>query len=274
LNSDSEERVLRYRGEWGFQSGITPVVKNLIIANAAIYVVTLLSQGLIRIFGLVPVMFWKGAIWQPLTYMFLHGGTFHLLFNMLVLWMFGSTLEATWGSRKFLKFYLICGAGAGFMNALVLYSSPIPTVGASGAIYGLLMAFAILFPNQLIYIWGIFPVKARYFVIGIGLLELIAATGSTQSNIAHVAHLSGMLFGLVYMKWADWQKKYSRLQSENKKKRHLKVVWDREQEKRKLQKEADDLLDKINREGIDSLTLAERERLREVGRKIKDLEGY
>jgi membrane associated rhomboid family serine protease len=263
---------LRYRGEWGFQAGITPVVKNLIIANAAIFILTLLGHGLIRIFGLVPSMFWRGALWQPLTYMFLHGGAFHLFFNMLVLWMFGSTLESTWGSRKFLKFYLICGAGAGVMNALFSYSSSIPTVGASGAIYGVLMAFAILFPNQLIYIWGIFPVKARYFVIGIGALELIAATSSTQSNIAHVAHLSGMLFGLVYMKYGDWQKRYSLLKADNRKKQRLKLVWDREQEKRKLQNEADAILDKINREGIDALTRSERDRLREVGLKIKDLE--
>lgn len=263
---------MRYRGEWGLQFGVSPVVKYLIIANVLAFIITLFGYEVIRIFGLVPVMVWKGALWQPLTYMFLHGGAFHLLFNMLVLWMFGSTLESTWGSRKFLRFYLICGAGAGFMNALVLFSSSIPTVGASGAIYGLLMAFAILFPNQLIYIWGIFPVKAKYFVIGIGALELIAATGSTQSNIAHVAHLSGMLFGLVYMKWEDWQKRFQIAQADKKKERHLKVVWDREKEKRKLQKEADDLLDKINRAGIDSLTQKEREYLRELGLKIKELE--
>ena len=139
---------MRYRGEWGFRFGITPAVKYLILGNAGIFILSfmfsLLGLNLSSFLGLTPVMFWRGAIWQPLTYMFLHGGIFHLLLNMLVLWMFGSTLESAWGPRKFLKFYLICGTGAGLMNAVVLAGSPVPTVGASGGIYGLLMAFAIL----------------------------------------------------------------------------------------------------------------------------------
>jgi len=267
---------LRYRGEWGFQFGITPAVKYLILANAGIFILSfvfsLFGLRLSSFLGLTPVMFWRGAIWQPVTYMFLHGGIFHLLFNMLVLWMFGSTLESAWGPQKFLKFYLICGTGAGLMNAAVLAGSPIPTVGASGAIYGLLMAFAILFPNQLIYFWGIFPIKAKYFVIGIGAFELIAAMGTAQSGIAHVAHLSGMFFGLVYMKWGDWRITLSHRREDRKRRRHLNVVWDHAREKEKLKKKIDDLLDKINREGIDSLTAEERERLKEMGRKINELD--
>ncbi|MEW5818038.1 MAG: rhomboid family intramembrane serine protease, partial [Spirochaetota bacterium] len=185
-----------------FYSGITPAVKYLLLANAGIFIFELLFRlKWLTLFGLAPYDFWRGYFWQPVTYMFLHGGFFHLLFNMFVLWMFGTTLESTWGSRRFIKFYFICGIGAGILNAVVTPSSPVPTVGSSGAIYGLLMAFGILFPNQRIYIWGIFPVKAKHFVVGIGIIEFMSAISATHSGIAHFAHLGGMLFGLFYMKW-------------------------------------------------------------------------
>jgi membrane associated rhomboid family serine protease len=225
------------------------------------------------LFGLVPVQVWRGALWQPLTYMFLHGGIFHLIFNMLVLWMFGSTLESTWGPRRFLTFYFICGIGAGLLNAAVTPSSLVPVIGASGAIYGLLMAFAILFPEQLIYFWGIFPVKAKYFVIGIGAIELLTAMGTQGSGIAHIAHLGGMLFGLIYMKGGDWQRSISADRSEKRRSRHLKVVYDRELERRRIQKEIDAILDKAARGGSDALTEAERERFSALSRKLEELEN-
>ncbi len=258
----------------GFFPRVTTAVKYLILVNAGIFVFELLFHlKWLALLGLTPALFWKGYIWQPATYMFLHGGIFHLFFNMFVLWMFGTTLESTWGSRRFLKFYFICGIGAGLLNAVITPISPVPTVGSSGAIYGLLMAFGILFPNQLIYIWGIFPVKAKYFVIGIGIIEFLAAMSTAQSNIAHFAHLGGMLFGLVYMKWNDWLRSVSGRLNEKKRRQHLKKVWDREQEKQKLQKEIDELLDKIRRSGLDSLTAEEHELLKKASRKIEDLEN-
>jgi membrane associated rhomboid family serine protease len=259
---------------WGFITGTTPAVKYLILVNSGIFISELLL-GLkwSTLLGLAPAYFWRGYIWQPVTYMFLHGGIFHLFFNMLVLWMFGTTLESRWGPRRFLIFYFICGVGAGLLNAVVTPSSPIPIVGASGAIYGLLMAFAILFPNQLIYIWGIFPLRAKYFVIVIGLVEFMTAVSASQGGVAHFAHLGGMLFGLVYMKWDDWRKIFSSRQIEKRRERHLKVVWDREKEKQGLQKEIDRLLDKIGRSGIDSLTEEEHELLKKTGEKITELEN-
>ncbi len=257
----------------GFFPRITPVVKYLVIINSGIFFIQLLLRPQWSVLlGLVPALFWRGYLWQPVTYMFLHGGVFHVFFNMLVLWMFGSTLEATWGPRRFLKFYFICGIGAGLLNAVVTPGSLIPTIGASGAIYGLLMAFGILFPEQLIYIWGIFPVKAKYFVIGIGALEFLTAMSASQSGIAHFAHLGGMLFGLVYMKWADWQRSVSRWQSEKKRERRLKVVWDRDKEKRKLRKEIDEILDKAGRDGVESLSPEEHARFNELSRKFEELE--
>ena len=258
----------------GFFPRITPVVKYLVIVNSGIFFIQLLLHPQWSILlGLAPVLFWQGYVWQPVTYMFLHGGVFHLFFNMLVLWMFGSTLESTWGPRRFLKYYFICGIGAGLLNAMVIPGSLVPTVGASGAIYGLLLAFGILFPKQIIYIWGIFPVKAKYFVIGIGVLEFLAAMSATQSRIAHFAHLGGMLFGLVYMKWSDWQRSVSGWQVEKKRERHLKVVWDRDREKQKLRKEIDDLLDKAGRNGINSLSAKEHARFNELSNQLKELES-
>jgi len=265
---------LHYERVRFFLPRTTPVVKYLIITNAGIFLFGLLFPlHWSTLLGLTPANFWRGCIWQPVTYMFLHGGIFHLLFNMFVLWMFGTTLESTWGPRRFLTFYFVCGIGAGLLNAVVTPGSPVPTVGSSGAVYGLLMAFGILFPNQLIYIWGIFPVRAKYFVIGIGLIELLAATSTAQSGIAHFAHLGGMLFGLVYMKWDDLRRFVSGRRNEKRRTRHLKVVGDREREKEKLQEEIDELLDKIRRDGIHSLTAQDHERMREAAKRIEELDG-
>lgn len=264
--------MTNFRG-WGFGLGITPAVKNLILINVGAFILELLLRlKWAPLLGLTPVNFWRGYLWQPFTYMFLHGGIFHLLINMFILWMFGTTLESTWGTRRFLRFYFICGVGAGILNAAVTPGSPIPTVGASGAIYGLLMAFGILFPNQIILVWGIFPVKAKFFVIGIGAVEFLSAISTTHSSIAHFAHLGGMLFGLIYLKWNDLLKHLSKWQTEQKRRQHLKVVWNREREKEKLRKEVDELLIKINNSGIDSLSPQETERLREAGLKLKEWE--
>ena len=252
----------------------TPAVKYLILVNVGAFIFELLFQfKWLTLLGLTPVLFWRGYIWQPVTYMFLHGGIFHLFFNMLVLWMFGSTLESTWGTRRFLIFFFICGIGAGLLNAVITPASPVPTVGSSGAIYGLLMAFAVLFPDQIIYFWGIFPIKAKYFVVGIGLIEFLAAMSAAQSGIAHFAHLGGMLFGLVYMKWDGWRRSVLGWQNEKRRGRHLKVVWDRDQEKKKLQKEIDNILDKTRMNGIDSITAEEHELFRKLSRELEELEN-
>jgi membrane associated rhomboid family serine protease len=267
-------RGVHYERNWSFFPGITPVVKYLILVNSGVFMIELLLRPHWSAFlGLTPALFWGGYIWQPVTYMFLHGGIFHIFFNMLVLWMFGTTLETTWGPARFLKFYFICGIGAGLLNAAVMPASLVPTIGASGAIYGLLLAFGILFPEQLIYIWGIFPVKAKYFVIGIGLIEFLTAISTTQSKTAHFAHLGGMLFGLVYLKWEVWRKSASGWKIEKKRQQHLKVVWDRDREKQKLQREIDDLLDKAGKNGLNSLTAKEHELFKALSKKLTDLES-
>lgn len=151
-------------------------------------------------FGLRADAFWHGWIWQAVTYMFLHGGFQHILLNMLGLWMFGSQLESEWGSRTFLKYYFFTGIGAGLTNVAVFPHSAIPTVGASGAIFGLLLAYGVLYPERKIYFWFIIGIPARLFVAIFGLFELMAGFASgSRAGIAHFAHLGGLLFGLIYV---------------------------------------------------------------------------
>jgi membrane associated rhomboid family serine protease len=150
-------------------------------------------------FGLRPAdVTQKLYLWQVVTYMFLHGGFLHILFNMLSLWMFGSELENVWGARQFTKFFFICGIGAGLLTVLFSPGSAIPTIGASGAVYGILAAFGILFPNRII-IFYIFPIPAKWFVLIVGAMAFFSSF-SAGSGIAHIAHLGGMLCGLIYLR--------------------------------------------------------------------------
>jgi membrane associated rhomboid family serine protease len=160
---------------------------------------------------LVPASVVRGAVWQLVTYLFLHslGSIWHIVFNMLTLWMFGAPIEETWGTRRFLQYYFICGIGAGICVVLanLAFGNPYqPVLGASGAIYGLLLAFGMLFPNQTVLMSFLFPIKAKYMVMIFGAIAFMSSfqTGSTVSNLAH---LGGMLFGFVYMKTQFGRKK-------------------------------------------------------------------
>lgn len=185
---------------------LPPVIKNLLIINLIFFLATLVleSRGLYVItnaLALNPIGSGRFQLWQPITYMFMHANFSHLFFNMFALWMFGYVLENYWGSRRFLFYYFICGIGAAACNLLV------PgwhfTVGASGAVYGILLAFGMMFPNERIYLYFIMPIKAKWFVIGYAVLELME--GLTMADgIAHFAHLGGMLFGLLLILY--WRK--------------------------------------------------------------------
>jgi membrane associated rhomboid family serine protease len=188
-----------------------PVIKYLLVSNVAIYFLAqFLAAFSIRGVGIDPIiarllfLFPLGngfEPWQLVTYMFMHGGLQHLLFNMLALWMFGMQLENDWGSKKFLGYYFLCGIGAGISNLLIgpLFGPAGPTVGASGAIYGILIAFGMMYPDQPIFIYFLLPIRARYFVIIYIAIELYAGVTGTAAGIAHFAHLGGAAVGLVYM---------------------------------------------------------------------------
>ena len=182
-------------------------VKWLLISNVAVFLLIYLGGARFAddfaILALTPsAVVHHFAIWQLVTYLFLHGGIGHLLFNMLSLWMFGSMLEQDWGTRRFLKYYFVCGIGAGLCDVAVnaaLGSWGTRTIGASGAIYGLLLAFGVLYPNQTVLMNFLFPIKAKYLVMIYGAIALLSAFGQ-NSGISNIAHLGGMLFGYVYLK--------------------------------------------------------------------------
>jgi membrane associated rhomboid family serine protease len=200
----------RYRSSASlFLPSFLPGVKWLVTANVVIYVIQVLSvdarvlgRTLLDIFNLMPYDVLRGAIWQLVSYMFLHGGLGHILFNMLALWMFGGSVEETWGTRRFLQYYFICGVGAGVCVVIAnrLFGNiHQPTIGASGAIYGVLLAFAMLFPEAEILIMFLFPVKAKYAVMIFGAIALLLSIqgGGTVSNFAH---LGGLLVGYIYFR--------------------------------------------------------------------------
>ena len=197
---------------------VPPGVKWLLITNSAVFVIYFLSVQmrigplmlLFQALSLIPSWVVKGAvIWQPITYLFLHSpnGFGHILFNMLTLWMFGSDLERDWGTRRFLNYYFFCGIGAGLCDVaarFLLGSSrdlSIPTIGASGAIYGLLLAFGLLYPNRTIFFGLLFPIPARIFVLILGGIAFLSTFGAAGSGISHMAHLGGMVFGFYYLRF-------------------------------------------------------------------------
>ena len=183
---------------------ITPAVKWIIWANVGAFLATSLYPALLQYLGLVPKdVIEQRWVWQPVTYMFLHAGVGHILFNMLGIWMFGVELERRWGTRFFTRYYAIAGVGAA-ISTIVVALLPFAmthaaygavTVGASGAFYGLLLAFAIYYPDQPILMFMLFPVPARYFALIMGAIAFLMATSGGAPTVAHVAHLGGMVFG-------------------------------------------------------------------------------
>ncbi len=202
-------------------NNMPPVTKNLLIINVLVFFATIALRlhgiDLEDMLGLHFLLASHFRFYQFFTYMFVHANLWHIFFNMFALWMFGRIIEQVFGVRRFIIFYLVCGVGAGLMQELVQYveysasglsNYPLyqvsvmlnawTTVGASGAIYGILLAFGMTFPNERLFIIPIpFPIKAKYFVVGYALIELLSAIGRSADGVAHVAHLGGMLFALL-----------------------------------------------------------------------------
>jgi membrane associated rhomboid family serine protease len=211
---------------YSFGPPLTPMVKKLIIITSAAFVLTYIPlqifhaeffDDIFQLFGLrADLVIHRFFIWQFGTYLFLHGGWFHIIFNMFALWMFGADLETKWGGRKFLTYYFLTGVGAGIMdvtlNTLFRPETPSVTIGCSGAVYGLLLAYGMLFPDRLIYLYMIIPIKAKWFVVIMGAIEFVSSFGGPGSGISHFAHLGGMLFGYLYLRgWSlpyRWQLQY------------------------------------------------------------------
>ena len=199
------------RGNVSIGPPITPpIIKNLMIANAVVFVAQGFVPWINEVGAASPAAFWLGSyIWQPFTYMWLHGGLMHIGFNMLALWMFGSQLAMTWGEKRFLRYYLFCGVGAGFvivslpwLPVLGGWSVPgdsltIPTVGASGAVMGVLLAFAFTWPDRTVMLlFPPIPLKAIWLIPLIFVMDLM---GPRAASISHIGHLGGVVVGWIYL---------------------------------------------------------------------------
>ena len=258
---------------------LTPWVKRLLIANTVVFALTwVIGPGLVfEWFSFKPnqLLF---RPWTPLTYMFLHGDFWHVFMNMLVLFFFGPPLESKWGSKEFIRYYLVCGFGGVALSFLFVSYS---IIGASAAVYGVMLAFAMAWPNALIYFWGIFPVKAKWLVAFLVLVTFSSAFGGAGGGVAHFAHLGGFAAGFLYLK-TDWRASQA-IQNMGKaaRARRFAIVPREEREaatgagrrrsgdtgeKRTLD-DVDRVLDKISAEGMASLTEQERRLLDEVSKK-------
>ncbi len=257
---------------FGLGSGPMPrVIKALLIVNTGLFLLTWLAgwnqNFMTQNFGLVPAeVFMGGKVWQLLTYMFLHGGPFHILFNMFMLWMFGSAVEAEWGDRAFLTYYLVCGVGGGITTWITGPNSMVPTIGASGAVLGVVLAYGLMYPDRQILLYFLFPIKMKYFIWVIVALDLFSGLNRSQDGIGHFAHLGGMLFGYLYLK-QDWRLDAWRRRIQGERARRQMRGYKKQQEQQADGTlSVDQILDKITEHGIESLTEQELKVLREARR--------
>jgi membrane associated rhomboid family serine protease len=198
-------RQPRYQYRSSFYGYFPLGIKYLLISNTVVFLVWTLGpsgfqQDVVTYFALNKAISIR-LVWQLFTYLFLHGSVFHLLFNMLALWMFGAPLESDWGMRRFLRYYFICGVGAGLFDLalnLALHGHS-PTIGASGAIYGVLLAFGVCYPEQTVLMNFLFPIKAKYMVAIYAAIALYSSMG-VNTGVSNIAHLGGMIVGFVYLK--------------------------------------------------------------------------
>ncbi len=256
--------------------GMTRTIKTLIIINVGVFLLQIASGGkLSQIFGLCSDKYIRGTdhvfpvflIWQIFTYMFLHGGVLHLAFNMFLLWMFGRELESLWGEKAFLRYYLICGVGAGVVTYFFTLGSTVITIGASGAVFGVLVAYAVIYPEQLItlLLFFVLPItlKAKHLVMIIAGMELLHCISGTVDGVGHFAHLGGAAVGYIYLKM--WRKaSYYDVGHRETFLSRLGDAFSRRRQGRAdiSEGEVDRILDKISRHGLQSLSWREKIALR------------
>lgn len=309
---------------------IPVVTKNLLIINILVFIGTYVVRGMnIDLNDILGLHFFLASdfrIWQFFTYMFMHGGFTHILMNMFMLWMFGMVVENVWGPKKFLFYYIVCGVGAGLCQELAqygtylveglanfdsvrvgttvlpmdVYLNMMNTVGASGAIYGVLLAFGMLFPEERMFIIPIpVPIKAKWIIMGSIVVELFSAIGTSNDGVAHLAHLGGMLFGFILIRYwkkhpysgygdfgmnrghqffdrmkNSWEQRGGRdtrnatngnsgswTNTSQSSTANNRSDWDYNAHKKQQQEEVDRILDKIRKSGYDSLTKDEKQKL-------------
>lgn len=251
---------------------LPPVIKALMAAQVAGFIISwVVGPQINDMFGLVPrhVIFDRW-VWQPFTYLFLHGGFWHLLFNLFALWMFGMPVESQWGGREFLKYYFLCGLGAAACTVALSPASPVPTIGSSGSVYGLIVAFAMLYPDAVVYLYFLIPVRAIHMAVIFAALEFFSGLSGNKPGIANFAHFGGMLVGWVYIRWwwsfklrakAFWRGLFEREEEPAPRRSPRRTAVARPASGPPADggmAEVDRILDKILASGLDSLTDDER----------------
>jgi len=266
------------RVQFGFGGSLTPVVKNLLIINVAVYLVQIFTAKM----GAIPPLIYAFAlrpfevthhfgIWRLVTYMFLHGSFLHIFFNMFTLWMFGCEVERALGSKYFLKYYFMTGIGAGLFHVLFNWGSPYNVIGASGAIYGVLVAFAVLFPHRTItlLLFFVLPVRMKAWhlvTIFVGLSLISGIQGQVfgvSDGVAHLAHLGGALIGYLLLRGNFL---VSRLVHELRIRQEMKRISmqrKKEEDIQRKREEVDRILDKINEVGYENISEKEKKVLKE-----------
>lgn len=239
----------------------------LILINVIVFVLqNVFGDLLMYYFSLIPAFVTKKLfIWQLFTHMFMHGNLLHLFFNMFSLFIFGVSLEHLWGPKRFLSYYIVSGLGGGILHYLININSVIPSIGASGAVYGVLLAYGLTFPETVLYLNFFIPVKAKYAVIIFGVMELFFGVTNTRSGIAHFAHLGGLLAGFIYLKF---EYKIFRQLSKVKETKVYKSFEEMDFQRKK--EKLDSLLDKISKGGYNSLSEEEKFELDDLSRWFRD----
>ena len=293
-----------YRPQFGGFSFFPPVIKYLLLANVAFFLVQLMLEGGFLTLHGEPLYNWfarsfflwplgSGAFmpWQLVSYMFLHStdGISHLLFNMIMLWMFGMEIENLWGAKKFAIFYFAAGITAGLANLFIapLFTATGPTIGASGGVFGVMAAFAMVFPDRYVYLYFLVPVRAKYLIAGLIILEVVYGVLGTQGGIAHVAHLGGAVVGGVWV-LLDKRGYIDRWLSRRKSAGSVSSRWNERPQDAKFyeftpgrherksgdptydaaQKRIDEILDKISVSGYAGLTEEEKRILLDASKRI------
>lgn len=251
---------------------ITPIIKYIIIINVVIFLLQNFVGGLTSALGLNPKLFFSdfpNLLYQPFTYMWLHGGFAHILFNMFALWMFGSEVESSLGRNSFIKFYLFAGLCGAILPLIFQSNQMINIVGASGAIYGVLGAYWVMFPNRYLYLYFLVPVKVKWAIPGFLLIGLLFG----GSGVSHLAHLGGAIFGFLYMKldwrWLSFSKKVKNISV---KRKEAKLEKNRMKAEETMHK-VDEILDKINEVGIENISKEERKFLEEASSNLSRKEN-
>ena len=261
-------RYHEYRPVWRHHASNT-MVNWIILVNVLVHFIKALStspMSIVHLFGLSPrLVLTRAFVWQPFTYMFLHADFWHIFFNMLMTWFLGNTVESVWGRRRFLKYYIACGLGGAAFSAIFTFNGP-PVIGASAAVFGLYLAYAMMFPDNTIYLYFLLPIKAKYFVTFFAAVQLLYGIGG-GGGIAYFAHLGGMAAGLLFFRkelkttrlWTRLGRWYASRKDEQ------RLGW-KAQETAKI----DSILDKIASKGVEDLSATEKRILENYSRTQKE----